>query len=425
MKILVSFRINFIFLIGAAISTLLIGQDTNRQYSSGFGFSIDYPASWTGNIAGDMPLITAKDLDPPILQSKEKRISACLQKIYVSKQANTPDNLIIGVLPSDCMGAKPELVPVLNHLDSIYVAGPDPNTVEHAEFEANAHHFYFMRSHGPSKNEPGVERTSEYVATEVPKGILYLAVVGKSRSVQDFDRIRLKLNDGVSTELLPPTVKFFAGNVLIGNRGMIIAKDTGQPHHFKSELGFEFDYADGLVPIDPDETQRRLNEKRNTGSEIAKKNFGCSNIVGMATTNGFSMSVSVLAIDLECMGYREEQRKDESLEDKMDAIGKYGITHMRDKFDLENIKASSFHLGTHPAWGIVANATYKNSSIPPGYLARVLVSIKGNIVEFIFFAVKYSDLELLLDQQLKLGSDIVTAAFPADAIKNLSPIDVP
>jgi hypothetical protein len=228
-------------LIGACLSYT---QATDHRFSSTLGFEFSYGKSWSQNLAGEFPLLTAADLDPRVRQNPEFRASACNQKIFFAKLGQTGSNLIVGAIPSDCMGQTPSMEAFKARTRRVLFSDYQTNALDEGDFRADSQSFWVVRDKGKARRD-GQPTTVEYVATLLPRGIVYWRLEAlNDAAISDFRHITVKLNDGAASELEPAGMQLatVAKPAPMANSGAMavinqaLQPDTNTPHHFDAGL---------------------------------------------------------------------------------------------------------------------------------------------------------------------------------------------
>lgn len=405
-------------------------QTNSNHFSSNLGFTLSYTSAWSRNILGDFPLLTAKDLDKSVLQDPEKRSIGCTQKIFFVKQGQPSTNFLVNALPNDCLGKVPAIEPFVKRIEYMNLSGFATSSVNAAEFTVGSQHFWVFKADGYNKVTRTGGQTVEYVVTQLPKGILSFYVEGNGHAITEFERSTLKLDNGVETQLIPATAHF-APLVLPNNEnarqlsGSNPQSTSKYPHQLKSDLGFTYEFASGLQLIDPEYANRDLHARESQASTADKHSISCANLLGMGIMPDMSRSVSIIAFDFNCLGYSEGQQQDDALASKMHVLGEYGITTLRQKFILSNVKSAEFKVDGHPGWGMLGSITPTASAMPAGYLARMIFPLKGKMVEITMTAKRQEDLTALMKTIMLFTDGTSSELFPADAVMNATPIPAP
>ena len=175
-----------------------------RRFSSEMGFELSYPMGWTNNDLGPLLPAAKLDLDKQSQDDPSRRSIQCSQNIFSARFGEPRSVFLAGAITTECMREKPDLDSFTARTMKALTTRYELSEMQDATYSVAGQTFWVMRSTGTLRPDRAIAETIEYVATVIPKGLVYWSVHSSNKQAQsDFDHTRLHLANGVDTELIP------------------------------------------------------------------------------------------------------------------------------------------------------------------------------------------------------------------------------
>src|ERR1039458_1952412 len=175
-----------------------------RLFSSDLGYELSYPAEWVYVDLGPVMPAAKMALDKQSESDPYRRSIECSQNIFSARFGEPRSNFLSGAITTECMREKPDLDTFTSRTMRLLEGGYQLSDTHYAAYSVQGQMFWVMRSKAVSRNEPEETETIEYVATVLPKGLVYWWVHSKIPQAQeDFEHSHLHLANGVDTDLIP------------------------------------------------------------------------------------------------------------------------------------------------------------------------------------------------------------------------------
>jgi hypothetical protein len=390
-----------------------------RHFSSELGYELSYPAEWIYNDLGPVLPVSKMALDKESESDSFRRSIECSQNIFSARFGEPRSNFLGGVITTECMREKPDLDTFSNRTMRSLEGRYQLSDTHNAAYSVQGQMFWVMRSKAASRNEPGETETIEYVATVLPKGLVYWSVHSKMLQAQeDFEHTRLHLASGVDTDLIPagvfeatksPSQTFTTlGSTTTTVKQIMV--DPKASHHFNSNYGFTYEVPANFKIYDPKQWEA-ANRVDSSGKPIPN-NVPESRrwqplLVTM--TEDQSQTVIVNVCPLTCIG---SQTSGHSLDFAM--VG--AVVNLGKKYNLTNTEYGTFSAGTHRFWVMRSMASLKDRAWEtPRYLAVLMTPTANGIAEYFLLCKLRADMNALMATRLKFEDGNETELIPNEA----------
>ncbi len=362
-----------------------------RLFTSELGYELSYPVEWTYNDLGPVVPASKMPLDKEAEQDAYRRSIECSQNIFSARFGEPRSNFLGGVITADCMREKPDLDTFTSRTMKLLGGRYKLSDTLFAAYSVQGQMFWVMRSKAASWNEPGELETIEYVATVLPKGLVYWSVHSKMlRAQEDFEHSRLHLANGVETELIPagvfeaaksPSQPFTSMGSTSANITQVMV-DPHTSHHFNSGYGFAYEVPSDLKIYDAkqwDEGLRRDSSGKPIPSKLPESRRRKTLLVAMAEDQ--SKTVILTVCMLACMGSPENAYN--SLAYNLDHAMVEEVVSLGYKYSLKNTEYGAFKVGTHRFWVMRSTAVLKDRLWEtPKSLATLMTLTSSGVVEY-------------------------------------------
>jgi len=173
-------------------------------FSSEMGFEFSSPTEWSYNDLGPLLPAARMDLDKQSQDDPYRRSIECSQNIFSARVGEPRSVFLAGAITTECMGQKPDLDSFTARTVKSLAGRYELSETQYATFSIEGQKFWAMRSTGKMRLDPADIETIEYVATVLPKGLVYWSAHSRSKQAQSgFEHSRLHLSGGADTELVP------------------------------------------------------------------------------------------------------------------------------------------------------------------------------------------------------------------------------
>lgn len=391
-------------------------QSALRHFSSDFGFELQYPDEWSTNVLGQVTPLTIKDIDQQALNDPFKRSIECTQKIFYARLGDPQSDFLVGTRSTECLGKTPDLDSFSSRMATVVRNSYKVNEVQFGTFSVKEQKFWLMRATAESRSQSGEIQTIEYVATILPRGLVYWSVNAKSHRAQSgFEHSRLRLNNGVETELVPanafssvvPPPKTPSNLQAEGTSGDLLKPDLKTSHHFESGFGFSYEIPADLtiLAIKPLEGVIREKALENATTEQESKSIQCAQLLLAAERHDESRIVEIIAFSQECAGGAITAQN-------LDSVGKYAAGELAKKYNLVHSESESYTAGGHKIWVMRSEMVPQPPRNPNSQVALVVVPVSGGAAECLLLARTRVDLDELMASQIKFEDATVTQLIP-------------
>ena len=409
------------FLLVCALSLVAqknVAQPEMRHYSSELGFELQYAGEWSANALGQVAPMTVKDLDQQALNDPFKRSIECTQKIFYAKLGDSHSDFVAGTRATECMGRTPDLDSFASRIAGVIRNSYKVSEVKYGSFSVKEQKFWLMRATAESRTFPGEIETIEYVATVLPRGLVYWSVNAKDhRALSSFEHSRVLLKNGVETELVPanafsspqPPPKGSGGLQAEGATGLPFNPDPKASHHFESGVGFSYEVLPELsiLSVKPFEAAIREKALQHTTTEQESKSIQCAQLLLVAERRDESKIVEIIGFPQECAGGAITA-------ENLELVGKYGAGQLAKKYNLINPEYGSFSAGKHTFWAMRSAMVPQPPRNPNGQIALVVIPIPGGATEWLLNGKTRADLDALMATRLKFEDGTETELIPAE-----------
>ena len=395
-----------------------------RLFTSELGYELSYPAEWTYTDLGPVVPASRMSLDKEAEKDAYRRSIECSQNIFSARFGEPRSNFLGGVITTDCMREKPDLDTFTSRTMRLLGDRYKLSDTHYAAYSVQGQMFWVMRSKASDRNEPGESEIIEYVATVLPKGLVYWSLHSKMLQAQeDFEHSHLRLANGVDTELIPagafePSSSSSQPYTSMGSTTANITQimvDTHASHHFNSGYGFTYEVPPDLKIYDPkqwDEASRMDSSGKPIPSKVPESRRRQTLLVAM--TEDQSRTVVLTVCTLACMGSPE--RAYNSLAHSLDYAMVEEVVRLGYKYSLKNTEYGTFKAGTHRFWVMRSTAALKDRSWEtPRYLAALMTPTANGVAEFLLLGKTRVELDALMATRLNFEDGAETDLIPNEA----------
>lgn len=394
----------------------------SRTYSSELGFQLSYSADWAGNSLGPMLSADKISLDPQARTDPYRRSIECAQNLFSARTGEPRSTFLIGVIGSDCMGESPDLDTfgrrTLNTLSRRYQL----SGVQFGAFLVQGQKFWILHATGVENSHPGQSETIEYLATILPRGLVYLAAHALTPQAQSsFDHARLHLSSGVDTELIPsgalnskqPAAEDMARLGSASTSGGLIPYDAHASHHFDIGAGFTWE-----VPAEFNiyNTEKWLEAQQKEDPAVKPHQPGCHVERIIAGPEDGARLVIVTTFEQKCLSLK-------AVSEDLTLLLANDTINLQKKYVLHNPVYAEYTAGAHSFAVMRCTATNKQRSFEADRsLALVLTPIPDGIAEFFLVGRSPAALDAIMATALKLDDGTQTTLVPASAMAKAQPV---
>jgi tetratricopeptide (TPR) repeat protein len=400
-----------------------------RIFTSELGYELSYPAEWIYNDIGPVVPASKMPLDKEAEQDAYRRSIECSQNIFSARFGEPRSNFLGGVITTDCMREKPDLDTFTSRTMRLLESRYKLSDTHYAAYSVQGQMFWVMRSKAASWNEPGELETIEYVATVLPKGLVYWSVHSKMLQAQeDFEHSHLHLANGVDTELIPagafeatksPSQPFTSlGSAQASDRQ--IFEEPHASHYFNSGYGFTYEVPPDLKIYDAkrwDAANRMDSPGKPVPSKVPEARRLQTLLVAM--TEDQSKTVILTVCTLACLATPVDASNspayglDYAMVEEVVSLGK--------KYNLKNTEYGTFKAGTHRFWAMRSTAILKDRPWEtPRSLATLMTLTSRGVVEYFLLGKTRSDLDALMATHLNFEDGAETELIPNEAFATTS-----
>jgi hypothetical protein len=390
-----------------------------RHFSSELGYELAYPAEWIYNDLGPVLPVSKMALDKESESDSFRRSIECSQNIFSARFGEPRSNFLGGLITTECMGEKPDLDTFSNRTMRSLEGRYQLSDTHNAAYSVQGQMFWVMRSKAASRNEPGETETIEYVATVLPKGLVYWSAHSKMLQAQeDFEHTHLHLASGVYTELIPAGVFEAAKSPSqpynsLGSATTTVRQIMEEPHashHFNSGYGFTYEVPSNFKIYDPKQWEA-ANRVDSSGKPIPN-NVPESRRwqpLLVAMTEDQSQTVILNVCPLTCIG---SPTSGYSLDFAM--VG--AVVNLGKKYNLKNTEYGTFSAGKHKFWVMRSMASLKDRTWEkPRYLAVLMTPTANGIAEYLLLCKLRADMDALMTTRLKFEDGTETELISNEA----------
>lgn len=396
-----------------ALATFSPAQ-ASHTYSSDFGFSLSYPADWSPNILGPVLSADKLSLDKQSETDPYRRSIECSQNIFSARVGEPRSTFLIGVIATDCMGAPPDL-DAFSHRTLTATENHYQLTAEQfGAFSVQGQKFWVMRSTGSNRVHPGQTETVEFLATALPKGILFVSAHALTPQAQaGFEHAHLHLSSSIDTELIPagaldakqPPAPNIARLGSASDVPTVIPYDTKASHHFDIGAGFTYEVPMDFHILNTEKWVASLKDDPNSPQSAEN----CSAYWLVATPEGNSRLVTVRTFAQKCLGYANTA-------DNLPFQLSQAAINLAKKYTVHNVEYGTFTAGSHSFGVLRCTASLKSRAWEADRsLAIVLSLIPNGLVEFFLMGRSPAELSAVMATTLKLDDGAETALVPHGA----------
>ena len=385
-----------------------------RTFSSEFGFDIYYPSDWSGGQLGPILPSEKLSLDPQSQTDPYRRSIECSQNIFSARTAEPRSTFIVGVITTECMGAPPDLDAFSRRTMNSISRGYDLSKTENGGFSVSGQKFWLLRTRGSNHRFPDQTETIEYLATVLPKGLVYVSAhLLTAQAQSSFERAHIHLAGGVETELIPPGVldPGQAPNEDITRLGAastssgLIPYDKNVSHHFDILAGFTYEIPADLEIFNTEKWVESLKQD----STIPPPTHTCSHIRLVATPEDNSRQVILTIYPQSCFHTAIGQ-------ENLQFLIATDTINLQKKYTMRNPEYAFFAAGAHNFAVMRTPASNKEAAWEADrYLAIVLAPVPDGVAEFFLMGRTRAGLDAMMATVLKFTDGTQTALVPADA----------
>lgn len=395
-------------------------QTKDHHFSSPLGFEFDTSSRWSANLAGDFPLLTARDLDPRVRQNPEFRASACNQKIFFAKLGQPASDLIVGEIPGDCMEELPSLDAFKGRTRAMLAHDYHASGMEEGQFQLGEQSFWVLRAQGTSRRD-ATPVTLEYVATVFPRGLVYWSLEAYSEAARaEFEHLPLHLQGSAPSALVPSSIQWAAASAAAVTPPPPVAAalqdairpDSNASHHFQSGLGFAYEVPPQLALLNARNFNAVLqyvnSQKPMTADEA--RTAACSEGLLAAERDDEPETIVLMAHASACMGMALDAGN-------LPRIGNARLTEIARQFQLSSVETTVTNLGEHLVWAMRAQIAPHSPDNPMRHLAVLLLPVPQGIVEFVLQARTRAHLDELMATPISFDDGAASQLFPASFLR--------
>jgi hypothetical protein len=416
-------RVVLLLLIATAISNCALtssAQASRSQsssahtFSSDFGFDFIYPAEWSANVLGPVVSADKLSLDQQSLTDPYRRSIECSQNIFSARTGEPRSTFVLGVLTTGCLGATPDLPEFGRRTMTNLTRSYQLTGVQFGEFAVQGQKFWLLHTKGTSRLHAEQVETIEYLATVLPKGLVFISAHSVTAQAQSsFEHAHLRLPGGVDTELIPAGAlgasQAPAENIArIGSAsgsGMLIPYEKTASHHFDIGVGFVYE-----VPSDFNifNTQKWEESLQQVGS-MGQPTNDCTQHRLVAAPEDGSRQVIVSTFPQKCLIVP-------NIGENLPYFLKKDTEQLQKKYTLRDPQFAAFTAGSH-SFAVMWTRATLNSQTWEGerYVAIVLTPIPTGLAEFFVRGQTRAGLDAMMATILKLDDGVTTPLVPAAA----------
>jgi hypothetical protein len=400
-------------------------ETRTRIFSSNLGFDLAYPAEWTYIDLGPFLPAAKINLDQQAASDPYRRSIECSQNIFTAKLGETDSIFIAGAIGTDCMGETPNLDTFINRTMNSLEGRYQLTNTRIGAYAVEGQKFWIMRSLAESRRDPADKQTIEYVATILPKGLIYWYVHSKNQQAQSgFEHAQLQLTSGVKTELIPEGAFEATGSpdqafTSLGSTATtvsLIKKDLNASHHFDSGHGFSYEIPQNFMLLDTKQWAAAHHVDAN-GQPVPDQTplSHRRQILLVTKPEDDSKLILLTTCTKECLG-------PQPMAHSMDVFLAMNIVNLARTYTLKDQEFGNFSVGPHSFLCMRSMAAVKKlpweSNI---YLAVLITPITDGIAEYFLQGRTRADLDALMATRLKFDDGAETELIPQAAFTAKTP----
>jgi hypothetical protein len=386
-----------------------------HTFSSELGFELSYPSEWSVNISGPPLSVSQMSLDKQSESDPFRRSIECSQNIFSASFGEPRSNFLIGVITTECMGAKPDLDTFTRRTVTKLERGYQLSGLHYGAFSLQGQTFWVLRTSGMERRHPEENVTIEYLATVLPKGLVYLSAYSvNNRAQSGFEHAHLRLTSGVETELMPAgalDAKQAPAEEItrlgsVSTSSDLVPADTTISHHFDIGAGFTYEVPPEFIILNVEKWEAA--QRQVLGSPQPPMHpCGVHRLIALPE-DGFR-EVILTTYAQNCLMFAN---KPENLPHFM-SIEAINLTK---RYTLRNNEYGSFSTGSHSFWVMRCKANLKIAAWESDrYLAIVLTPIPDGMAEFFLMGRTRAALDAMMATVLKFDDGAATALVSTSA----------
>jgi hypothetical protein len=389
-----------------------------HTFSSELGFDLTYPAEWSVNQVGPPLPASQMSLDKESESDPYRRSIECAQNIFSARFGEPRSTFLAGAITTECMGAPPDLDAFGRRTITTLERRYQLSGIQFGAFAVQGQKFWVMRTTGAEHQHPEQTETIEYLATVLPKGLVYWYAHSLSGQAQiGFERAHLRLANGLETDLIPvgaldakqapaeDIARLGTGSA----SGNLIPYDTKASHHLDIGEGVSYDVPPDLHIFNTEKWEESLTENAATHTPPVHP---CYTRRLVASPEDNSKQIIVTTYAQKCLSFssKTENLKFVIANDTMNLAKKY---------NLRNAEYGFYKTGTHSFAVMRTAASLKERAWEADrYLAVVIMPIADGFVEFFLMGRTQAARDAMMATTLKLDDGAETALVPANTFAN-------
>jgi tetratricopeptide (TPR) repeat protein len=390
-----------------------------RSFSSEMGFDLSYPAEWTYIDLGPLLPAAKMDLDKQSQDDPIRRSIECSQIVFSAHFGEPRSVFLANAITTECMRQKPDLESFTARTMQTLAGRYELSQTRYATYSLEGQRFWVMRSAGTMRRDPIDVETIEYVATVLPKGLVYWSAHCRNRQAQaGFEHAHLHLAGGVDTELIPAgafdvPIKPPA-NFAVSRESASAAIDAMEvpnaSHRFMSSLGFDYQVPRDFLILDTGkwEAAHRVDTAGQTiSSTVPEARRRHALLVAIAPDHAQLLILTACSHQCLGSGYPSGDLTLLLANDTLDLARKY---------DLRETEYGKFSAGSHSFWAMRSRAALKSRPAEPErFLALLIARVSDGVAEYFLECQTREELDALMATRLSFEDGAETRLIPAEA----------
>jgi hypothetical protein len=390
-----------------------------HAFSSELGFDLTYPTYWSVNQVGPVLAASQMSLDKESESDLYRRSIECAQNIFSARFGEPRSTFLAGAITTECMGTPPDLDAfgrrTITTLERRYQLGE----IQFGAFAVQGQKFWVMRTTGTEHLHPEQTETIEYLATVLPKGLVYWYAHSLSGQAQiDFERAHLRLSNGVETDLIPTgaldakqaPAQDIARLGTGSTSGNLVPYDTKASHHLDIGEGISYDVPPELRIFNTEKWEQSLTENARSHSAPVHPCYA-RRLVASPEDNSKQIIVTTYA--QKCLSFSSKA-------DNLKFVIANDTMGLAKKYNLRNAEYGFYKAGTHSFAVMRTTASLKERAWEADrYLTVVLTPISDGYAEFFLMGRTEAARDAMMATTLKLDDGAETALVPAGTFPNV------
>jgi len=357
--------------------------------------------------ASQMSLDKESETDP------YRRSIECAQNIFSARFGEPRSTFLAGAITTECMGAPPDLDAFGRRTITTLERRYQLSGIQFGAFAVQGQKFWVMLTTGAEQQHPEQTETIEYLATVLPKGLVYWYAHSLSGRAQiDFERTHLRLANGVETELIPTgaldakqaPAQDIARLGTGSTSGSLVPYDTKASRHLDIGAGLSYDVPPDLHIFNTEKWEESLTEN---AASHAPPVHPCYARRLVASPEDNSKQIIVTTYAQKCLAFSSKP-------DNLKFVIANDTMNLAKKYNLRNAEYGFYKAGTHSFAVMRTAASLKERAWEADrYLAVMLTPISNGFVEFFLMGRTQPALDAMMATTLKLDDGAETVLVPA------------